>query len=109
MARSLRSLAGFCMGEYGNFELEIILLQLLSSIKKIPTLPHRSIAVFQVFALTQEIRDIICICSICNISCIWEISSIKNIVIKIFTNRSVLFCKLMKIFVSELEKIKLKF
>ena len=29
MARSLRSLAGFCMGEYGKFELEIILLQLL--------------------------------------------------------------------------------
>ena len=29
MARSLRSLAGFCMGEYGIFELEIILLQLL--------------------------------------------------------------------------------
>ena len=29
MARLLRSLAGFCMGEYGNFELEIILLQLL--------------------------------------------------------------------------------
>ena len=36
MARSLRSLAGFCMGEYGNFEVEIILLQLLSSIKKFP-------------------------------------------------------------------------
>ena len=34
MAHSLRSLAGFCVGEYGNFELEIILLQLLSSIKK---------------------------------------------------------------------------
>ena len=29
MARSLRSLAGFCMEEYENFELEIILLQLL--------------------------------------------------------------------------------
>ena len=34
MAHSLRSLAGFCMGEYGKKELEIILLQLLSSIKK---------------------------------------------------------------------------
>ena len=68
MARSLRSLAGFWVGEYGNFELEIILLQLLSSIKKIPTLPHRSIAVFKVFAISQEIRDIICICSICYIS-----------------------------------------
>ena len=79
MAHSLRSLAGFCMGEYGKKELEIILLQLLSSIKKIPILPHRSIAVFQVFAISQEIRDIICICSICNISCIWEISSIYNI------------------------------
>ena len=29
MACSLRSLVGFCMGGYGNFELEIILLQLL--------------------------------------------------------------------------------
>ena len=29
MACSLRSLAGFCIGEYRNFELEIILLQLL--------------------------------------------------------------------------------
>ena len=26
MARSLRSLAGFCMGEYGDFEVEIIYL-----------------------------------------------------------------------------------
>ena len=26
MARSLRSLAGFCMGEYRDFEMEIILL-----------------------------------------------------------------------------------
>ena len=111
MARSLRSLAGFCIGEYGKKELEIILLQLLSSIKKIPTLPHRSIAVFKVFALSQEIRDIICICSICYISCIWEFSSIYNITIMIFTNITVLllFCKLMKIFVSEPEKITLKF
>ena len=110
MAHSLRSLAGFCVGEYGNFELEIILLQLLSSIKKIPTLPHCSIAVFKVFAISQEICDIICICSICNISCIWEFSSIYNIAIMIFTNIIVLlFCKLMKIFVSEPEKIKLKF
>ena len=33
MARSLRSLAGFCMGEYGEFDAEIILLQLLSIMK----------------------------------------------------------------------------
>ena len=33
MARSLRSLAGFCMGEYGDFDPEIILLQLLLIIK----------------------------------------------------------------------------
>ena len=44
MARSLRSLVGFCMGEDGNFELEIILLQLLSSIKKFP---HFHTAVLQ--------------------------------------------------------------
>ena len=107
MARSLRSLAGFCMGEYGKNELEIILLQLriLSSIKKIPTLPHRSIAVFKVFAISQEIRDIIYICTICYISCIWEFSSIYNITITIFTNITVLlFCKLMKIFFFEPEK-----
>ena len=85
---------GFCIGEYGDFKAEGVLLQLLTYEhllalicdinftlkyqKYFPSLPHRSITVFKVFAISQEIRDIFCICSICYISCIWEISSIRN-------------------------------
>ena len=56
MARSLCSLAGFCMGEYGDFDPEIILLQLLLIIK---IFPHRAPAIccIQVSALSQEARD----------------------------------------------------
>ena len=65
MARSLRSLAEFCMGEYGDFDPEIILLQLLLIIK-IFSPPGAC------YMLYSGIRDIprsprfLIICSFCN-------------------------------------------
>ena len=53
MARSLRSLAGFCMGEYGIFELEIILLQLLLIIEYLCTLQVFLVAKIIIYYLSD--------------------------------------------------------
>ena len=76
MARSLRSLAGFCVGEYGNFELEIILLQLLSSIKKFPHF-HTAVLQYSKYPPYPKKSAILSVFAVFAIfPCTWEISSI---------------------------------
>ena len=82
MAPSLRLLAGFCIGEYGEFEVESYYYNYSQVSKKIP---HFHTAVLQYSKYSRYPKNIYCICSICNISCKFPVFIIYQKYVMIFS------------------------
>ena len=108
MARSLRSLAGFCRGEYMDFDPEIIFLQLLLIIKIFSPPGACNMPYSGIRDIPRSPRFLI-ICSFCNFALFHDDGKYYKIMIFTIDQILIFFCKIDKNHLFDPEKIKLIF